>query len=216
MQLNNAIACNPFWYIFLKLQLSVIFRWFKTYNLRSFHKYFFVFKLFWIGKKASLPSPGVYTPTLAQKINQRRRVYNTNEEKYASEAKEEKLKGIYVREVVKSEPNLEFKCSVGAQEEIPKFLEFDKCCGLVVFDHEITGLGRKSDITQFAACGGVESFENYVIPRCNITSEASSSRRTKLTYCRESNSLYSHGKALYGELVQNLSPFYSQRKILFS
>lgn len=110
----------------------------------------------------------------------------------------------------------ELNCSVGAQEEIPKFLEFDKCCGLVVFDHEITGLGRKSDITQFAACGGVESFENYVIPRCNITSEASSSRGTKLTYCRESNSLYSHGKALYGELVQNLSPFYSQRKILFS
>lgn len=97
----------------------------------------------------------------------------------------------------------ELNCSVGAQEEIPKFLEFDKCCGLVVFDHEITRLGRMSDITQFAACGGVDSFENYVIPRCNITSEASSSRGTGLTYCRESNSLYSHGKTLYGELVQN-------------
>lgn len=107
-----------------------------------------------------------------------------------------------VREGVTYEPK-ELNCSVGAQEEIPKFLEFDKCCGLVVFDHEITRLGRKSDITQFAACGGVDSFENYVIPRCNITSEASSSRGTGLTYCRESNSLYSHGKALYGELVQN-------------
>lgn len=105
-----------------------------------------------------------------------------------------------VREGVTYEPK-ELNCSVGAQEEIPKFLEFDKCCGLVVFDHEITRLGRKSDITQFAACGGVDSFENYVIPRCNITSEAS--RGTGLTYCRESNSLYSHGKALYGELIQN-------------
>lgn len=84
-----------------------------------------------------------------------------------------------VREGVTYEPK-ELNCSVGAQEEIPKFLEFDKCCGLVVFDHEITRLGRKSDITQFAACGGVDSFENYVIPRCNITSEASSSRGTGL------------------------------------
>lgn len=40
----------------------------------------------------------------------------------------------------------ELNCSVGVKEEILKFLRFDKCCGLVVFDYEIMRLGRKSDI----------------------------------------------------------------------
>lgn len=43
-----------------------------------------------------------------------------------------------MREGVTYEPNLEFNGSVGAQEEIPKFLEFDRSCELVVFDLETT------------------------------------------------------------------------------
>lgn len=106
-----------------------------------------------------------------------------------------------MREGVTYEPNLEFNCSVGAQEEIPKFLEFDHSCELVVFDLETTGLGRKSDITQIAACAGEESFQNYVIPRCNITSEAS--RLTGITFCRETNCMFLNGKPVSGEHIQD-------------
>lgn len=106
-----------------------------------------------------------------------------------------------MREGVTYEPNLEFNCSVGAQEEIPKFLEFDHSCELVVFDLETTGLGRKSDITEIAACAGEESFQNYVIPRCNITSEAS--RLTGITFCHETNCMFLNGKAVSSEHIQD-------------
>lgn len=50
-------------------------------------------------------------------------------------------------------------------------------------------------------CGGVDSFENYVIFWCNIISEVFSFRGMKLIYCCELNSLYLYGKVLYGEFV---------------
>lgn len=48
-------------------------------------------------------------------------------------------------------------------------------------------------------CGGVNSFENYVIFWCNIISEVF--RGMGLIYCCELNSLYLYGKVLYGEFV---------------
>lgn len=47
-------------------------------------------------------------------------------------------------------------------------------------------------------CGGVDSFENYVIFWCNIISEVFS---FGIKYCCELNSLYLYGKMLYGEFV---------------
>nr|XP_034320597.1 uncharacterized protein LOC105341150 isoform X2 [Crassostrea gigas] len=159
--------------------------------------------------KASSLSPGVYTSSLTQKIDQRRRVKRLHQRSLQykrrriqlQKQKRKKERISTVREGVTYEPNLEFNCSVGAQEEIPKFLEFDHSCELVVFDLETTGLGRKSDITQIAACAGEESFQNYVIPRCNITSEAS--RLTGITFCRETNCMFLNGKPVSGEHIQD-------------
>ena len=44
----------------------------------------------------------------------------------------------------------------------------------MVFDLETTGLSRNSDITQIAAQCGDRKFNNYVLPRCDISKEASS------------------------------------------
>lgn len=159
--------------------------------------------------KASSLSPGVYTSSLTQKLDQKRRVKRIHQRSlqykrrriHLQKQKRKKERISTVREGVTYKPNLEFNCSVGAQEEIPKFLEFNNCCDLVVFDLETTGLGRKSDITQIAACADEESFQNYAIPRCNITSEAS--RLTGITFCRETNCLFLNGKVVSGEHIQD-------------
>lgn len=161
--------------------------------------------------KASSLSPGVYTSSLTQKLDQKRRVKRIHQRSlqykrrriHLQKQKRKRERISTVREGVTYKPNLEFNCSVGAQEEIPKFLEFNNCCDLVVFDLETTGLGRKSDITQIAACADEESFQNYAIPtcRCNITSEAS--RLTGITFCRETNCLFLNGKVVSGEHIQD-------------
>ena len=66
----------------------------------------------------------------------------------------------------------------------------------VVFDIETTGFGKNSDITQISAkeCSGIDdsSFSRYVIPRKDITIQAS--QVTGISYQRSCNKMYVHGK----------------------
>lgn len=68
MRLKNVTVCSPFWYIYLKLQLNGMLRWFQIHNLLSFHRLFHDSKLFWTGQvnKANPLSPGIYTSSLTQ------------------------------------------------------------------------------------------------------------------------------------------------------
>lgn len=156
--------------------------------------------------EANLLSPGLHTSNLTKKIDQRRRIKRLHQRSaqykrrriQLERQKKKKERVSTVREGVSYEPNLELNC-ISPQEEIPEFLEFDKSSELVAFDLETTGLGRNCDITQIAASAGEEVFQSYVVPRCNITKEAS--KITGITYCRGSNTLYLHGKAVRGKLM---------------
>ncbi|CAC5402505.1 unnamed protein product [Mytilus coruscus] len=58
-------------------------------------------------------------------------------------------------------------------QQIPSSLTLSNTDKYVVFDLETTSLSRNSDITQLAAASGLNLFQRYIMPRCDISNEAS-------------------------------------------
>ena len=77
-------------------------------------------------------------------------------------------------------------------ETIPSPPQLNGNESFIIFDLETTGLSRNSDITQIAAYNGVNKFNNYVLPRCDISKEAS--KITGITFHRSSNKMYQNGE----------------------
>ncbi|CAG2240807.1 unnamed protein product [Mytilus edulis] len=80
-------------------------------------------------------------------------------------------------------------------QQIPSRLTINDSEELIIFDLETTGLSRNSDITQIAASSGSNIFQRYIMPRCEITHEAS--KITGLTFSHSTNKMY-----LKGTIVQ--------------
>ncbi|CAC5392669.1 unnamed protein product [Mytilus coruscus] len=58
-------------------------------------------------------------------------------------------------------------------QQIPSPLTLSNTDYYIVFDLETTSLSRNSDITQLAAVSGPNLFQRYIMPRCDISNEAS-------------------------------------------
>ncbi|CAC5387366.1 unnamed protein product [Mytilus coruscus] len=58
-------------------------------------------------------------------------------------------------------------------QQIPSPLTLSNSDQYIVFDLETTSLSRNSDITQLAAVSGSTLFQRYIMPRCDISNEAS-------------------------------------------
>ncbi|CAC5378383.1 unnamed protein product [Mytilus coruscus] len=76
-------------------------------------------------------------------------------------------------------------------QEIPSPLTINESDNFVFFYLKTTGLSRNSDITQIAAACGSHTFQSYVIPRTEITQEASTI--TGITFSHSSNKMYVNG-----------------------
>ena len=147
---------------------------------------------------AASMSPGDITIKLSEKMN-RKRQWNRQKQKTTAfkkrriHLKKQKRKTQTLSTVKEGDTykiNLEM-CTDVSMEQIPSPPQFKESDSFVVFDLETTGLSRNSDITQIAAQCGDRKFNNYVLPRCDISKEASSV--TGLSFQRSTNKLYHNG-----------------------
>ncbi|CAC5383606.1 unnamed protein product [Mytilus coruscus] len=77
-------------------------------------------------------------------------------------------------------------------KQIPSSLTLSNTDKYVVFDLETTSLSRNSDITQLAAASGLNLFQRYIMPRCDISNEAS--KITGISFCHATNKMYLNGR----------------------
>ncbi|CAG2196103.1 unnamed protein product [Mytilus edulis] len=77
-------------------------------------------------------------------------------------------------------------------QQIPSSLILSNTDKYVVFDLETTSLSRNSDITQLAAASGLNLFQRYIMPRCDISNEAS--KITGIAFCHATNKMYLNGR----------------------
>ncbi|XP_052101228.1 uncharacterized protein LOC127735165 [Mytilus californianus] len=155
----------------------------------------------WLSKvnEASLLSPGQHTLRIGKrmdkKLKRERERQNTKEFKRRRiQLKKQKKKSEFrskVKEGTTYENNAEVNEPMPDIQEIPSPLTINESDNFVFFDLETTGLSRNSDITQIAAACGSNTFQRYVIPRTEITQEASTI--TGITFLHSSNKMYVNG-----------------------
>ncbi|CAC5374155.1 unnamed protein product [Mytilus coruscus] len=137
----------------------------------------------WLSKvnEASLLSPGQHTLKIGKrmdkKLKRERERQNTKEFKRRRIQMKKQKKNSEFRSKVKEgttyENNAEVNEPMPDIQEIPSPLTINESDNFIFFDLETTGLSRNSDITQIAAACGSNTFQRHVIPRTEITQEAS-------------------------------------------
>ncbi|XP_063438315.1 uncharacterized protein LOC134719240 [Mytilus trossulus] len=151
--------------------------------------------------EAALLSPGEYTKSIAKKLDSEKL-----KRKIKRQSREFKIKRTELKKKRnKKERRLNIHEPVSYQSEvatvglsdteaitIPSPLKLDGTESFTFFDLETTGLSRVSDITQIAAVHDKKLYQSYVLPRCDISFEAS--KVTGITCCLAKNKMYVHGK----------------------
>lgn len=77
-------------------------------------------------------------------------------------------------------------------QQIPSPLTLSHLDKYIIFDLETTSLSRNSDITQLAAVSGPNLFQRYIMPRCDISNEAS--KITGISFSHATNKMYLNGR----------------------
>ncbi|CAC5415505.1 unnamed protein product [Mytilus coruscus] len=151
--------------------------------------------------EAALLSPGEYTKSIAKKLNTEKLKRRIKRQSREFKKKRTDLK----KKRNKKERQFNIHESVSYQSEIatiglsdteavtiPSPLKLDGTESFTFFDLETTGLSRISDITQIAAVHDKKLYQSNVLPRCDISVEAS--KVTGITCCLAKNKMYVHGK----------------------
>ncbi|XP_071138451.1 uncharacterized protein [Mytilus edulis] len=130
-----------------------------------------------------------------KKLKRERERQNTKEFKRRRiQLKKQKKKSEFrskVKEGITYENNAEVNEPMPDIQEIPSPSTINDSDNFVFFDLETTGLSRNSDITQIAAACGSNTFQRYVIPRTEISQEASAI--TGITFSHSTNKMYVNG-----------------------
>ncbi|XP_063436637.1 uncharacterized protein LOC134718075, partial [Mytilus trossulus] len=151
--------------------------------------------------EAALLSPGEYTKSIAKKLDSEKLNRKIKRQSREFKKKRTELK----KKRNKKERRLNIHEPVSYQSEvatiglsdteaitIPSPLKLDGTESFTFSDLETTGLSRVSDITQIAAVHDTKLYQSYVLPRCDISFEAS--KVTGITCCLAKNKMYVHGK----------------------
>ncbi|XP_076088184.1 uncharacterized protein LOC143058588 [Mytilus galloprovincialis] len=151
--------------------------------------------------EASELSPGQFTMKVGETMNKKlerqrenqktqtfkkRRIEKKKNRKKAQQSSSVKEGTTYQQEVEVNEN----ACDI--IQQIPSSLILSNTDKYVVFDLETTSLSRNSDITQLAAASGLNLFQRYIMPRCDISNEAS--KITGIAFCHATNKMYLNGR----------------------
>ena len=144
-------------------------------------------------------SPGENTVKISKTLNRKRQWTKQKQKTAAFKKRRLQLKKLKrksqnlasVKEGDTYKPNLDMASDIDI-ETIPSPPQLNGNESFIIFDLETTGLSRNSDISQIAAYNGVNKFNNYVLPRCDISKEAS--KITGITFHRSSNKMYQNGE----------------------
>ncbi|CAC5370269.1 unnamed protein product [Mytilus coruscus] len=151
--------------------------------------------------EAALLSPGEYTKSIAKKLNTeklKRSIKRQSREfkKKRTDLKKKRNKKVRRFNIHESVSYQSEIATIGLSDTeavtIPSPLKLDGTESFTFFDLETTGLSRISDITQIAAVHDKKLYQSYVLPRCDISVEAS--KVTGITCCLAKNKMYVHGK----------------------
>ncbi|XP_071152017.1 uncharacterized protein, partial [Mytilus edulis] len=155
----------------------------------------------WLSKvnEASLLSPGQHTLKLAKQMDRRLNRHRFNQKTTHFKRRRIQLRKLkkksefrsQIKEGTTYENETEVNDAISDIQQIPSRLTINDSEEFIIFDLETTGLSRNSDITQIAASSGSNIFQRYIMPRCEITHEAS--KITGLTFSHSTNKMYLNG-----------------------
>ena len=115
--------------------------------------------------------------------------------------KKKRERAATVREGPTYSTDFEYNYNETNCDEIPTYLALSGNESYITFDLETTGLSRNSEITQIAASVNNDSFQSYVLPRCQISTTAS--KVTGLSYNQGTDKLYLRGTEVKAVPIQS-------------